>query len=275
MRFAGLVLFILIPFAVASQQPVASSRGKILDHYIQDFSKIDGRNASTADLSNIIKLLEQKDIPTNSTLFCSMLLQKVRHKFLKRYTQFATFRETINSGRYNCLTGTALYGMLLDYFNIEYSIIETNYHIFLLASTSEGTVLFEATDPVHGFVSNPDEVKKRILYYKQNVIEPEAKNKKYYEYTFELYKTVTLLQTKGLMYYNLSIDAYNRQNFESSIYNLAMALDMYNSPRMHEFSSILLLAVVDSKLDKNVKDNYVNLIQEIRKKRAPVMASRN
>jgi hypothetical protein len=189
--------------------------------------------------------------------------------------QFATFRETINSGKYNCLTGTALYGVLLDYFDIEYSIIETNYHIFLLASTSEGTVLFEATDPVHGFVSDPDEVKNRILYYKQNVIEPETNNRKYYEYTFELYKAVTLAQTKGLMYYNLSIDAYNRQNFESAIHHLAMALDLYNSPRMHEFSSILLLAVAESKLDKKVKDSYINLIQEIRKKRAPVMASRN
>jgi hypothetical protein len=172
------------------------------------------------------------------------------------------------------LTGTALYALLLDYFGIEYSIIETNYHSFLLATTIEGTVLFEATDPIYGFVSDPKEIERRIRYYKQNVIEPDIKSKKYYEYTFELYKTVSLIETKGLMHYNLSIDAYNRQEFESSIYHLDKALEFYNSPRIHEFSSILLLAIANSNVDKHAKDNYLKRVQLTRKKRAAVMASR-
>jgi hypothetical protein len=40
----------------------------------------------------------------------------------------------------------------------------------LLADTDEGRVLFEATDPLHVFVTNPDEIEKRIQQYKQNVI---------------------------------------------------------------------------------------------------------
>lgn len=275
MRLVGLIIF-LIPLTLLGQHSIYTSRTEVLDAYVRNFTAIDGNSHSIPDLTNFITTLEQKNLPKNGSAFCNTIFQKARNKFLKRYSEFATFNETLGSGKYNCLTGTALYALLLDYFKIDYSIVETNYHIFLLAHTDEGTVLLEATDPARGFVSDSAEVEKRILQYKQNVIQRQNDDKRYYEYTFDLYKTVTLDQIKGLMHYNLSVDAYNQQNFESSIQHLSKALDFYNSPRISEFSSILLLTLIDnSKLDIKVRDSYLRSIQALRKKRATVMASRN
>ena len=79
----------------------------------------------------------------------------------------------------------------------------------------------------------------------------------------------------GLLHYNLSIEAYNQQNFQEAIHHLDKALDLYSSPRITEFSAILLLSVLESKLDESVKESYLKRIQAIRKKQLPVMASRS
>lgn len=166
--------------------------------------------------------------------------------------------------------------MLLEHFNFEYTIIETNYHIFLVAHTNEGKVLFEATDPHNGFVSDPGEVAKRIQNYKQNLAQPVAgDNRKYYEYNFNLFKQVSLEQMSGLFHYNFSIEAYNQKNFQEAIDHLDKALALYSSPRITEFSAILLLAVIESKLNDTVKEGYLKRINSIRKKQIPVTASRS
>jgi hypothetical protein len=266
----------MMPFLVCAQDVVIPKTTKTLDQYIRDFNDLDGINTGSTDISKFIARLDQKGEEKNTLKFCRTLFQKTRQEFLRDYTQYASFAETLTKGKYNCLTGTALYAMLLEHFNLEYRIIETNYHIFLLAYTQEGKALFEATDPLRGFVTNPEEIEKRIQQYKQNIIQPmEGSNKKYYEYNVSLYQQVSLDQMSGLFHYNLSIEAYNQQDFPKAINHLDKALALYSSPRITEFSAILLLAVMESKLNDTIKESYLKRIQAIRKKQLPVMASRS
>jgi hypothetical protein len=164
---------------------------------------------------------------------------------------------------------------LLDYFGIDYTIIETNYHIFLLAETDEGQALFEATDPIDGFVTDSKQIARRIQQYKRNTPQnlPEA-GKKYYTFMTELYQPVGLPELRGLLHYNISTEAYNNQNFGSSIHHLDRALNLYSSSRISEFSTVLIRAVLQSAADETMKDLYIRQLKSIRKK-LPVMASRN
>ena len=82
------------------------------------------------------------------------------------------------------------------------------------------------------------------------------------------------MQVSGLLHYNASTEAYNKQNFQLAIDHLGLALDLYHSARLREFSSILLLAVMESNLDYRVKQHYLTQIQEIRKKQVMMTASR-
>ena len=275
MRLLGCIL-VIMPFFVYGQDWIIPKSGKPLDQYIRDFSEVDGSEIRTRDFSKFVERLDPKGEEKNTIKFCRALFNKTRQEFLRDYAQYASFGETLSKGKYNCLTGTALYAMLLERFNFEYTIIETNYHIFLVAYTREGRVLFEATDPLHGFVTDPDEIEKRIQQYKQNIIQPAAGGKKkYYEYNVSLYQQVSLDQMSALLHYNFSIEAFNQQNFQEAIHHLDKALDLYSSPRITEFSAILLLSVLESKLDEAVKESYLKRIQAIRKKQLPVMASRS
>ena len=275
MKFLALIILLQPVLLFGQQDWQASSPEDKPSHYILTYSSVDGNAASLKEISNFIKKLERKETQKKSTEFIRHLFLKTHQEFLRHYTEYASFSETLDKGKYNCLTGTALYALLLDHFDIEYKIIETNYHIFLLASTKGGQILFEATDPSNGFVEKPKDIDSRINLYKQNRVQETNIDKKYYRYNFNLYNQVSLDQIEGLLHYNLSIAAFNEQNLHASIQRLDRALDLYNSPRMLEFSTILLLSVMESKLDNVDKENCIKNIQAIRKKQVQVMASRN
>lgn len=274
MRLCWYIL-LLSPIIVWGQEDHAkvAKSGAAIDHYVQSFNQVDGLNTPVPDISGFVKRLENKDTPKNNFKFCKTLFNKTRQEFLSRYSQYASFGETLITGKYNCLTGTALYALLLHHFDIPYTIIETNYHIFLLASTEDGPVLFEATDPVYGFVTDPQKIEQRIQQYKTNDGGVPMDGKKYYAYEASLYRQVDLKQLRGLLHYNVSIEAYNRQDFQTAIHHLDKAIDLYNSPRISEFSAILLSAVLESKLEERTKGVYIDRVQSIRKK-LPVIAHR-
>lgn len=275
MKIFWAILF-LLPLFVRGQEKNAHSpsANRSLKNHIYDYSVVDGVKDQVHDISGFINKLEQKQTEKSTLKFCRTLFHKTRQEFFRRYSQQATFSEMLDKGKYNCLTGTALYALLLDHFDISFTVIETNYHIFLLVSTNEGKVLFEATDPMHGFVDNPVDIEKRIEQYKRNAIQATGDEKKYYQYNFNLYKKVNLSEIKGLLHCNFSIEAYNNQNFQLAVHHLEMATELYSSARIHEFSTVLLLAVMESNLETNIKQAYIQSIQRIRKRQLQVMASR-
>jgi hypothetical protein len=167
---------VMSPLLLWGQPTYTTSTTPTLSQYIADFSKIGQEPAPAYDISNFVEKLTTKDLPGDNVKFCRALFNRTRQQFFRRYTPYASFGETLNNGKYNCLTGTALYALLLDHFNIQYSIIETNYHIFLLAHTQEGTVLFEATDPTDGFVTDPKQIEQRVKLYKQNITQESPAN---------------------------------------------------------------------------------------------------
>lgn len=267
----------LIPILVTGQgiNPVAPSASKI-DHYIKLYNQTDGTSSSTHKVLTFAEKLERKrPLFKQDKDFLEYLFNKTHQHFLKHYTDHASFGTMLDHGTYNCLTGTALYAILLDHFGIDFQIIETNYHIFLLAHMGHGSILFETTDPTAGFVSDSREIEKRITLYKQNSIQPVKSTKTYYRYNFDLYNEVNLDQMQGLLHYNLSVVAYNQQKLPVSIDQLGKAITLYQSPRIEEFSRLILLAVMESNLESALKEECIKGLQSMRNRHLAVTASVN
>ena len=274
-----LVVSLMIPISGFSQclQIYAddSASSPKTNYYISQFLKTDQSDfISTEKISSFIsKLDEKKGSFKNEHDFLHYLFVKAHQKLLKNYTEYCSFSSLIKDGTYNCLTGTALYAILLDHVGVEYKIVETNYHIFLIASTSKGEILFEATDPINGFVDSSKKIEQRISTYKQNEILTADQSKNYYKYSFNLYNTVSMSQLLGLMYYNLSIESYNRHELPSSISFLDQAVKLYQqSPRIEAFSKIILLTVSEGNVTASEKEVCLKQIQSLRKK-MPGLAS--
>lgn len=271
-----LVVVLMVPvLAIAQSTRTTSVSVQSIETYLKLYTQTDQRHTVSNDdfLRFANRMASKRASFRDDREFLEHVFMKTHQKFLRDYEQYASFSELFDEGKYNCLTGTTAYALLLDHFNIEYSIIETNYHIFVTASTNNGDVLIEATDPAHGFITDQKKIQNRINSYRQNEIQTSAK--KLYYYSFDLYNEVSLDELAGLLYYNNAVENYNAHNYQSAIEQLDLAFSLYDSPRIEELSRVIQLAVVESSLDNISKEICVRKLQSIRKKRLQVMASAN
>jgi hypothetical protein len=231
---------------------------------------------SIKSFESFLRKLDKRNAATKrERAFIRYIFEKTHQRFLKNYSAYASLDETFDNGAYNCLTGTILFSLILHHYNIEHQVIETNYHIFILAETTEGQILLEATDPLNGFVNTAKDIEARIAVYKQNQIQVLHQDKAYYNFRFELYNAVSLDELRGLTYYNNAVNSFNHKNLKGAVKNLVKANELYFSSRIEEFSQILLLSLQQSELDLKTKENCMNAILSLRQKSLPVMLASN
>jgi hypothetical protein len=270
-----LIVFIFsLPSLASAQADKSSHVDDRFTLYLPQYLATDkSKSVSTEALENFVGKLESKrNAFKKESEFLQYTFNQTHRKFLKHYKQYCTFTDLVDNGTYNCLSATALYALLLDHFKIDYKIVETNYHIFLLAKTEQGTILLETTDPLNGFISNSTQVEKRLTTYRQNELMQTSTDKVLYTYNFNLYNVVDLDQMLGLMYYNLAIDAYNHQEIQLAIAYLDQAIVRYQSPRIDEFSMIILVTLQDSKMEATVKKSYLQKVKAIQTRKLSGLA---
>lgn len=165
--------------------------------------------------------------------------RKTSKKFLNRYRPMANFNE-LRHGDYDCLTAAALFSVILKELQVAHTIMETNYHIFLLVHLPSGDVLIETTDRLTGFVTNANEI-ERIKTRYVNQSPGAASRQRAYEYPFHLNQPVSDVQLNGLLLYNQAVKAYNERSLKASDYKLREAEQFYRSERTRALQQLILL----------------------------------
>ena len=266
------LIFILPALAFANPR---ADKDLSIETILKAFLSTGQYNAhSVKSFESFLQKLDKKNIKNERALLRT-IFEKTHQRFLKNYEAYASLDETFDKGSYNCLTGTILLSLILHHYNIDHQVIETNYHIFILAETTEGQILLEATDPLDGFVTSAKEIEARITLYKQNQIQGAQGDKSYYRFSFELYNEVSLDELRGLTYYNNAVNSFNQKNLEVAVQNLLKANELYFSYRIDAFSQILLLSLQQSDLDVKTKENCMNTILSLRQKSLPVILASN
>ncbi|MBK5277865.1 MAG: hypothetical protein JJE09_03270 [Bacteroidia bacterium] len=207
-------------------------------------------------LNDFIKTLHsQRRVSENK--FLKSTFKATHQKFLKSYSQYSDFGEIFKNGKYDCLTATALFSVILSEMHFDYKIIETNYHIFILVDTESGQVMLETTDRLFGFVEDPMEINNKIDLYRQNRMTNSGNDKLYYYYTFDLYNEVGPYQVPGLLYFNQAIKAYNRGDLLACASFLEQSRKIYESPRVDELTVVLVKSVLESNLSTDAKSKVL------------------
>lgn len=187
--------------------------------------------------------------------FLHKIFWSTQQTFFKTYSPYVTFNDLFIAGKYDCLTATSLYSLVLTELNLDYSIIETNYHIFIIVHASSGDVLFETTDRYHGFVPDKKEIEKRIGTYKENLI--ASSNPSSYLYSFELYKKISPTQLAGLLHFNQAVNAFNKHDWIMCADELVLSGSKYDSPRVKELATLLVQSVLCSNAKDEVRDSIL------------------
>lgn len=173
-----------------------------------------------------------------SLAFIRYAFQLSHKELFKKYQQHATFNEMMESGKFDCVSGTAVLGMILDRYGFDFEIIETDYHVFTMLSIDEQPIVLESTLKIGGMITRSSEVKKYIDAYK-----PEEDS--YYlslnqrigsteiDYSDKtIFRPINLRELAGLQYYNDAIFHFNQQAYRISEVQLKKALELYPSERI-------------------------------------------
>ena len=191
------------------------------------------------DLNKFVAKLARKQKRSRSQKrFVKHLFYKVHNRYLDNYSQHADFYELLDEGSYDCITGTAFYALVLDALEIDYTIKELPYHVYLMVETedTEQRLLLESTDPMSGFVSRSETIKERIAAYRQDQL---SDLDSHYQYGFEIDEEIDLPKLAGLSYYNEAIEHYNAQNLDQASKFLAKARSHYPGKRMEALQTLI------------------------------------
>jgi len=164
--------------------------------------------------------------------FLKYFFYYIHRTYLKEYQSYATLENLMTDHKYDCVSGTALYALLLDALQINFTIQEMTYHMYLEIPVGNGRVLIESTDPLSGLTLGAEAVAAREAQYRTEEIDPEV-------YTQPIQAQVGLSELVGLSHFNAAVHHYNQQQLVAARQHLQQAIQWYPAERMYTFQAIV------------------------------------
>ncbi|MFC5191687.1 hypothetical protein ACFPIK_07900 [Algoriphagus aquatilis] len=204
------------------------------------FTALDAKSLSEdTKWVNLLKEIDEKAAKNPDQLsLLRTIFQKSHQRLFKKYEQHSSFNKMLTEGRYDCVSGSAVLGMLLERFGFTYDIIETDYHVFIQVSIEGKPVILESTLPVGGMISTPSEIEKYLSsYLPKKEATPVNFNQRLAGPSLVLadnsiFRKVKLVELAGLQYYNDAIVHFNNQEFGQAVHQLSKAYLLYPADRI-------------------------------------------
>ncbi len=202
---------------------------------------------NTADVQN---KSEAKKIKT--------IYSQTHDRLLSKYELKNHFSEIFTTGKYNCVSATALYGLLFDDMQIAYSIKESPTHVYLIAYPHTQKILIETTDPRRGYIVFDDKFKSSFVsnlrsgkLISEQEYKAENTNVLFDKYYFSE-ENITIKELVGIQYMNDALYKLQANQLEEAFVQLEKAYLFYPCQK----AGYLLLSTAALILDKR---NYTSI----------------
>ncbi len=187
----------------------------------------------------LISKLDQKHQKKGANLsLLRQIFQKSHKGLFKIYEQHSSFNAMLSNGKFDCVSGSAALGLLLDRYGFEFDVIETDYHVFILVELDGEKIILESTLPVGGMITSPTKVLEYLESYKTvesaqlKSVSQRLGNPEIDLSDNAIFRKVSLRELAGLQYYNDAISHFNEQSFQDATNQLVKAYSLYPSERV-------------------------------------------
>jgi tetratricopeptide (TPR) repeat protein len=195
-----------------------------------------------------------------------ILYRTVNNTFLHKYEFNTTFDKIFHNGNYNCVTASALYGIVLDHLNIPFHIMETPIHVYIVAYNKRQHIKIESTGPYSGyFVYNQSMKRAFIEFFKSSKLIDEIEfsgssvDELFDKYYFDG-NIISLKELIGIQYMNNAAFNILEEEFMESHRNLEKAYLFYPSEDTRKLLYTYLVNII-SKLDYEKLEDLDYLIK--------------
>ncbi len=178
------------------------------------------------------------------------IYKTVHNYYFKKYEAKTSFNEIFETGIFNCLTATALYGITLHELNIPFVVRETPFHVYLVAYPNKEGIKIETTDPLKGLYFFDQKYKESFIEYlhKNKFISPEEYLNNTNEELFDKYfysdKEITLQELIGLHYFNLSVFSLMDKKLREAYDFMERSYIFYSSERVRYLMFAILAEIL-------------------------------
>lgn len=192
--------------------------------------------------NKLVKRLDKKASKKRSDVRLLSDIFYITHQLLlNRYETHANFSNTLTEGVYDCVTGTALYALLLDRYDVPHFIVETDAHVYLKGNYNGVDFVMESTFPLEGMVIGEKEVAAFDRQFFQGPSLEEAINVPSVlggifpsvKHT-QVLNRIDIKELAGLQYYNDAILKFNQKAYQEAYVQLVKAAYLYPSPRINQ-----------------------------------------
>jgi hypothetical protein len=150
----------------------------------------------------------------------------------------------LDKGSYDCVSGSAALGLLLERYGYSFDVVETDYHVFIQVYLTGKTLILESTLPVGGMITSTSGVRNYLAAYltegvpvARDISEGLAGTK--VDFTDNtIFRKVSLNELAGLQHYNEAIVHFNTQNYKQAIDLLSKAYTYYPSERIEGLKAL-------------------------------------
>ncbi len=212
----------------------------------------------------IIKQLERIRIrKKNDATFLRSIFYRVHKKSLVDYSKMATMDETLKTGAFGCLTGTALYALILDHFGFKYDIIELTNHVYVRVVVDNRLMVMESTLPEEGLINLSRELRASAEH---DGLDPRnigtlttVGDGSVDEWNLvNGFNKITLGELSGLQYFNESVRLYTEKKYITAMDMINEAYARYPSQRNEKLMQLVINKILKYDLIKEeVKNKYL------------------
>ena len=210
-------------------------------------------------VEKLCQVLKSKKAELSEVGFVTFTFNYVKKQYLINYKADAEFSELFKTNTYDCVTGTALFALLFERFEIKYQILESYSHVCIKVQNDSMNILLESTlkdgiytdgkkiyEMVHKFHSE-----RRDLVVKVFNASYKPLNSNYYS------SKIDLTQLIGILYFNKAAQNLVEKKYEQSIYFAKFANALYPSTRTQGFLVYSMdLLLKDDSVDYKTKVTY-------------------
>lgn len=272
-RMAILIITIFCTVAVTKAQQCKKVMVNDSDgfHALQQFlipEKLHTQSNSTTDIlasyNKIVdKLKKVRSKKKSDRAFLRSVFYKVHKNSLISYEKQATIDETLLNGNFGCLSGTALYALILSEFGFDYDIIELPNHVFINVRLKDKLFVIESTLPNSGLIKINAEIKAALEHgaydpRNTNTLSPVAAMKADAMNLANGLKKITLRELAGLQYFNESIRYYFQKDYATAMDMINEAYKLYPSKRNEKLMQLVINKILKYDLIKEeIKNKYL------------------
>lgn len=205
------------------------------------------------EINEFIQKLDPEKLKTKSLkAIAKKVFTETHQQFFKKYELLASFDQIFGQKNYNCVSATALYAIIFNSLEIQYDLMWSPGHVYMIIKKGTEKITIESTDPINGYKTTGSSKNLKNDYINQmlavKIISlddyPGLSKEDIYNLLFEENKVISFSTLVAFQYQNKAVEYLAEQNYDKAINHLIISKSIYNDQTTRDILNLTYYSAI-------------------------------